>query len=498
MGAEIIADKFALLKSKGSNGVAFTHLVEDTLLGERAVVKVSDKLGLLTLEYLKTVNLAREMEIAGLLLPFEGGIMEEGGYYLAYPELGEPSLENYLRMGVPVTCAEALEIVAQVLDTLEEMHAAGFYHLFVDARNVFYRTRGRVTLKDPALRAELFYPLLELVAAPDFSYLRPELMDGAEPGAKADLYAVGRLAERLLEEASDAQASPLARVLEWAALECRHGEAGGRQVAGYIREELLKTPEDAVSPVSLSSHARKRSVAAASTAVVEGRLGLERLAGQPAGPEVGAGFPGRRGRRSHAALLLVITVTVALLAGVAALLGTLGGAGSGVVKGSAVGSPAGVEESVGGMEPGDASADGGISVDSLAAGEDTEASQEEAVATPDSGHGAPQAQPAVVSPLPSSGPPAQATGERSPLHPRASFTLSPSQGQSPLQVYLDASSSYDPDGSIVSYSWSFGGGGRALFHVFESNVIPSTVAVTLTVTDDGGHTASATRYLTLY
>lgn len=44
MGGEIIADKFALLKTRGSNGVAFTHIVEDTLLGERAVVKVMNGL----------------------------------------------------------------------------------------------------------------------------------------------------------------------------------------------------------------------------------------------------------------------------------------------------------------------------------------------------------------------------------------------------------------------------------------------------------------------
>ena len=88
--------------------------------------------------------------------------------------------------------------------------------------------------------------------------------------------------------------------------------------------------------------------------------------------------------------------------------------------------------------------------------------------------------------------------EHSPTPPVASFSMSPDEGQSPLQIYLDASSSYDPDGRITSYSWSFGGQGQALYHVFESNVIPSSLSVTLTVTDDGGHCSSATRYVTVY
>jgi hypothetical protein len=65
-------------------------------------------------------------------------------------------------------------------------------------------------------------------------------------------------------------------------------------------------------------------------------------------------------------------------------------------------------------------------------------------------------------------------------------------------VYLDASGSYDPDGHIVSYQWSCGGGAKAFYQVFESNLIPARIAVTLTVTDDGGNMASVTHYVTLY
>ncbi len=88
--------------------------------------------------------------------------------------------------------------------------------------------------------------------------------------------------------------------------------------------------------------------------------------------------------------------------------------------------------------------------------------------------------------------------EPSPAAPVASFTLSPGEGQSPLQVYIDATASYDPDGSIVSYAWSCGGSGTSFYHIFESNIIPAVIPVTLTVTDDGGNSAQATLYVTLY
>jgi hypothetical protein len=59
---------------------------------------------------------------------------------------------------------------------------------------------------------------------------------------------------------------------------------------------------------------------------------------------------------------------------------------------------------------------------------------------------------------------------------------------------MNASTSYDPDGAIVSYSWTFGdgtsGSGVSTSHAFGS---AGTYTVTLTVRDLGGATASTTR-----
>ena len=69
--------------------------------------------------------------------------------------------------------------------------------------------------------------------------------------------------------------------------------------------------------------------------------------------------------------------------------------------------------------------------------------------------------------------------------PVAIFTWEPATPLVDEMVTFNASDSYDPDGSIVSYDWSFGdntaGTGESTTHAYTA---PGTYVVTLTVTDD--------------
>ncbi|MEF8847183.1 MAG: PKD domain-containing protein [Candidatus Paceibacterota bacterium] len=77
--------------------------------------------------------------------------------------------------------------------------------------------------------------------------------------------------------------------------------------------------------------------------------------------------------------------------------------------------------------------------------------------------------------------------------PKANFTVSPNSGEVPLQVTCDASSSLDPDGNIVSYSWRFGNGatdsGKHATYTYNQ---AGEYGITLTVRDNDGATASNT------
>lgn len=78
--------------------------------------------------------------------------------------------------------------------------------------------------------------------------------------------------------------------------------------------------------------------------------------------------------------------------------------------------------------------------------------------------------------------------------PTARFTVSPSAPITQADVTFDASTSTDPDGTIVAYAWTFGDGnagtGSVVRHQYQQ---AGTYAVTLKVTDDRGLTGSLTQ-----
>jgi len=84
------------------------------------------------------------------------------------------------------------------------------------------------------------------------------------------------------------------------------------------------------------------------------------------------------------------------------------------------------------------------------------------------------------------------------LAPVASFIFSPAEPIVADTVTFNASASDDPDGTIVSYSWTFGDGdsdsGAIVEHAYTA---AGNYTVTLTVTDNDGLTHTYTQVITV-
>jgi parallel beta-helix repeat protein len=84
------------------------------------------------------------------------------------------------------------------------------------------------------------------------------------------------------------------------------------------------------------------------------------------------------------------------------------------------------------------------------------------------------------------------------LPPVASFSYNPSNPKVNEKVSFDASASYDPDGQIVSYKWSFGDGsideGKTVTHAYSTE---GNYKVTLMVIDNDGKSCSTSKTVTV-
>jgi KaiC/GvpD/RAD55 family RecA-like ATPase/chitodextrinase len=84
--------------------------------------------------------------------------------------------------------------------------------------------------------------------------------------------------------------------------------------------------------------------------------------------------------------------------------------------------------------------------------------------------------------------------------PIALFTYSPNMPAANESITFDASTSYDPDGTVIDFSWNFGDGNttatsyRIISHVYAEN---GNYSVTLTVVDNDGYSNTTIRVISV-
>ena len=288
MDRRIIAGRFIQSKAKGGSGRISTHLVDDPLSGERVVAKVFADEEPLVLEYLKGMNVLSDHGCRGMALPLEGGMMEEEpGYYQVFPEIPGPTFEEYLALNPSMDGGELERLLRELEGTLHDLHAAGFLHLFLSPRNIFYSPGRPVITKDPALTYPHYSFFMQELQGFDYSFFSPRLMDGGDGGPEDDLYSLGRIALHVLEKVDWVGDEPSRDALLERAVEMT-GEGGRRA------RQMEAPPLPAAAPLPSGSTEAHREEPAPSGGL-RPRGGRGRGCGWPAGHRRGGpgDIPGR-------------------------------------------------------------------------------------------------------------------------------------------------------------------------------------------------------------
>ena len=189
--------RFLLVREIGRGGFGLVFEAEDTNLRRRVAIKVlRPERGRTptTLEWIQREGEAAARVHHPAVVTLHDVGQWEGGTYLVYELLQGETLSERLEKG-PLTRAEARRVLRSVAVGLAEIHAAGVVHRDLKPDNVFIEATGNVKILDLGL-AQVAGAVGIVAGSPP--YVAPEQWRGDATDSRADVYAWGVLASRLL------------------------------------------------------------------------------------------------------------------------------------------------------------------------------------------------------------------------------------------------------------------------------------------------------------
>jgi serine/threonine protein kinase len=199
----VLGGRYKLAEIIGHGRTSFVHRSTDLIApGSSIAVKIlrrslrnkSDEAALLIAEGSRMKafihpNIAR-LHDAGL---------EDGVPYLVMEELTGGSLRDITRSGTPISAERAADLLEGAARAARFLHAAGWVHADIKPGNLLLDRHGRIKLVDfesarrISTRTE---PLSERIVTP--SYASPEVIEGAPPEPRDDVFALGIVAYELI------------------------------------------------------------------------------------------------------------------------------------------------------------------------------------------------------------------------------------------------------------------------------------------------------------
>ncbi|WP_437786715.1 serine/threonine-protein kinase [Sorangium sp. So ce1097] len=202
------AGAYVLEEPLGAGGFSVIYRATHAVHGTLAAVKVlhpelSAQPGVVA-RFQREVETVRRLRHPGIVEVFEQGQLEDGRPYYAMELLAGVSLDQHLRARGRLSPEEALAVLEPLCDALEAAHAQAVVHRDLKASNVFLEEGGRrrVVLLDFGVAKLLDAPGPALTSSREVlgsaSCVSPEQLLGHAVDVRADVYALGALAYRML------------------------------------------------------------------------------------------------------------------------------------------------------------------------------------------------------------------------------------------------------------------------------------------------------------
>ncbi len=202
-GARAGALRIERLLGRGAYGRVYRAL--DTRLGRPVALKVFATHGLLAggdaaARLRREARAAARLKGPHVVRLYQALALRRGYVGLVYELVEAGSLESRLEAQRRLPPAEAARVVGEILRALEEAEAQGVVHCDVKPANVLLDVGGTAKLTDfgQAALAELRSGALGGGLPGSPAYQAPEVLAGAAPTARSDLWSVGVLAYRAL------------------------------------------------------------------------------------------------------------------------------------------------------------------------------------------------------------------------------------------------------------------------------------------------------------
>jgi len=204
MAEKIILNKrYRLLTEIGAGKMAVVFRGEDTWRGVPVAVKVLRRVYVENEAFLarfhSQVQAAADLAHPHIVATYEVG-QEGDRHYLVMELVEEPTLKELIRVGVPFSIGQALDIVIQICTAVGYVHRVGMVHGDIKPQNVFVSADGRVKVADFGLaRALSAVPVVEgkiIWGTPH--YFSPEQAAGQDVSPASDVYSIGVLIYEML------------------------------------------------------------------------------------------------------------------------------------------------------------------------------------------------------------------------------------------------------------------------------------------------------------